>query len=585
MLIYLQAGNPYDKVMRSNKGGKLNLEPRKSFKIWSETVVGKSRMWNDENIETASVLRLVYGKFIEVWRQREAALTSSKLTSLLLSNASHEGMHPVSMLGQLLTVALTVRTPLNHIINYLEMALEGPLDDDTRESLVRSHSASRALVHVINDLLDLTRTQTGQPLFLQDPLDLSHTIDEAVAIHRFEAQRKGIAFEVIENPSGTPQTLLGDRGKIRQIVANVTANAVKHTHQGKVTVEWGELPKGTDDIAEASQDTIKIGIAISDTGVGIPELQLEDMFRTFEQVEAEMPDKQPGGNLGLGLAVVARIVSHLGGQLRVESKVGHGSKFTFVLHFRLPGPDNTPRRASTSSSTADNSSMTMGEEQQQHEAGQELGPHSRRNSGQLISQSGSGGSKGTSSSLRSARSRESKKSEIDSLVQAIGGDRALAKAETRTNRPGVIQIGDSGTPLRPVKVDETEVDVPHTGHVARPRVDRRQTTHDGPSAFAQTGFIRAPPRRMSSSGKVPNLSGTPSSSAQQAKPLRIMIVEDDAINRAILMKKLKKDFNHDVKSTVHGEDAVRLYSTDNNFDIILMDLQYVDCTPLWRHCR
>ena len=84
--------------MRSNKGGKLNLEPRKSFKIWSETVVGKSRMWNDENIETASVLRLVYGKFIEVWRQREAALTSSKLTSLLLSNASHEGMYSVFML-------------------------------------------------------------------------------------------------------------------------------------------------------------------------------------------------------------------------------------------------------------------------------------------------------------------------------------------------------------------------------------------------------------------------------------------------------------------------------------------------------
>lgn len=85
------AGNPYEKVMRSNQGMKRSLEPRKSFKIWSETVVGKSRGWSDENLETASVLRLVYGKFIEVWRQREAAVTSSRLTSLLLSNASHEG--------------------------------------------------------------------------------------------------------------------------------------------------------------------------------------------------------------------------------------------------------------------------------------------------------------------------------------------------------------------------------------------------------------------------------------------------------------------------------------------------------------
>lgn len=85
------AGNPYEKVIRGQQGKKGSLEPRKSFKIWSETVVGKSRGWSDENMETASVLRLVYGKFIEVWRQREAAVTSSRLTSLLLSNASHEG--------------------------------------------------------------------------------------------------------------------------------------------------------------------------------------------------------------------------------------------------------------------------------------------------------------------------------------------------------------------------------------------------------------------------------------------------------------------------------------------------------------
>ena len=177
-----------------------------------------------------------------------------------------------------------VRTPLNHIINYLEMALEGQLDDDTRESLVRSHSASRALVHVINDLLDLTRTETGKDMFLQDPLDLGEIIEEAVAIHRMEAQRRGVAFEIIENPSGTPQTLLGDRTKLRQIVANVAANAVKHTHDGKVTVEWGELSKEADDPGEASQDSIKIGIAVADTGYGsMPILAVARLIRTYSQ--------------------------------------------------------------------------------------------------------------------------------------------------------------------------------------------------------------------------------------------------------------------------------------------------------------
>ena len=85
-----QAGNPYDKILR--EGTSAILEPRKSFKLWSETVLGKSKGWTDEQLETASVLCLVYGKFIDVWRQKQTALRSNQLTTLLLSNASHEGV-------------------------------------------------------------------------------------------------------------------------------------------------------------------------------------------------------------------------------------------------------------------------------------------------------------------------------------------------------------------------------------------------------------------------------------------------------------------------------------------------------------
>jgi light-regulated signal transduction histidine kinase (bacteriophytochrome) len=125
------AGNPYEKFVKEGTEG--YLEPRKSFKTWTETIVGRCRDWTDEEIETASVLCLVYGKFIDVWRQKEAALQNSQLTKLLLANSAHE-----------------VRTPLNAIINYLEIALEGHLDQDTRDNLSRSHSASKSLVYVIN---------------------------------------------------------------------------------------------------------------------------------------------------------------------------------------------------------------------------------------------------------------------------------------------------------------------------------------------------------------------------------------------------------------------------------------------------
>ena len=105
------AGNPYDKVMRDNTKNKVShLEPRKSFKIWSETVVGRCKPWSDDNLETAAVLRLVYGKFIEVWRQKEAALTSSRLTTLLLSNASHEGKAFFSFLPSSCSIVMSMRT-------------------------------------------------------------------------------------------------------------------------------------------------------------------------------------------------------------------------------------------------------------------------------------------------------------------------------------------------------------------------------------------------------------------------------------------------------------------------------------------
>lgn len=110
---------------------------------------------------------------------------------------------------------------------------------------------------------DLTRTEKGNDLFLQDPFDISSTINEAIATHKIEAQRLGLSLDVVESPSGTPPTVLGDRGKIRQIITNVVANAVKHTTKGGILVEWGELVDGNiADASERRRDAIRIGISM-----------------------------------------------------------------------------------------------------------------------------------------------------------------------------------------------------------------------------------------------------------------------------------------------------------------------------------
>ncbi len=129
------------------------------------------------------------------------------MTSILLTNASHE-----------------VRTPLNHIINYLELALDGQLDSETRENLSRSHMASKSLLFTINDLLDLTRIESGNETAFNDPFDMRQCIAEATNIYRSEASRKGLDFRV-DNDNTPEMFVLGDSKKVRTVVANLVANA------------------------------------------------------------------------------------------------------------------------------------------------------------------------------------------------------------------------------------------------------------------------------------------------------------------------------------------------------------------------
>lgn len=106
------------------------------------------------------------------------------------------------------------------------MALDGPLDDETRENLTKSYSASKSLIHVINDLLDLTRAEEGNALFLQDPLDLHSVVEEAVYIYRDEAARNNIGFNVTCTTEKLPATFIGDRSRTKQIIANSQSSTV-----------------------------------------------------------------------------------------------------------------------------------------------------------------------------------------------------------------------------------------------------------------------------------------------------------------------------------------------------------------------
>ncbi|KAI0629850.1 hypothetical protein C8Q77DRAFT_1065052 [Trametes polyzona] len=463
--------------------GRNVLEPRRSFKTWSEMVAGRCRAWSDEHLETAGVLALVYGKFIEVWRQKENALQTTKLTNILLSNASHE-----------------VRTPLNHIINYLELAMNGPLDTETRENLSHSHAASKSLLFTINDLLDLTRLESGNETSFNEPFDLPQAIDDATQLYRNEARRRGLEF--ILSLQGCPKQVVGDSRKIRTVVANLTANALKYTTRGSISVlcRAFEEPTGLRDSGD-----LAVEIVVADTGCGIPSDKLEGIFREFEQVETTPRTHSPG--LGLGLAVVARIVEQLGGQLRVDSSLGKGSRFSFLL----PLTTDIPGKSLPWSSNSSRSSLVV-----THDAG-------------------------------------SRTSEIQDLVDALSAshmDNSVAVAgppqdnvssresPSRATSGGHVESSGSGTPLRPV--DEFDLDHP------LPVSERSYRIRHSPSA------------RSHSETSLPNL--------------RILVVEDNDINRMILAKRLSLD-GHTVVNTSNGQEGIEVVQSDRNFDCVLMDIQ------------
>ncbi len=589
------AGNPYEKFLREGTEG--YLEPRKSFRTWSETVVGKCREWTEEQIETAAVLCLVYGKFIEVWRQKEAALQNSELTKLLLANSAHE-----------------VRTPLNAIINYLEIALEGAIDQETRENLSRSHSASKSLIYVINDLLDLTKTEEGHDLIKDEVFDLPATVREATDSFTGDAKRKNIEYSVVEHP-GVPQFVVGDQRRVRQAISNVTANAIQHTSHGAVKIElW---------LANSHENRVDIDIVVQDTGAGMSAKKLDALFNDLEQIQTEsnegLQEKLAGnakaieekGNskrtLGLGLALVARIVRNMNGQLRLKSEEGKGSRFVIQLGFDLPKEEKNvavphdireanlgppPNQPSTPP-------VETGEVMLVNKSAQKPVPETpkeivHRKSTESVRSIGS---------MKSFKSGESARSDVDRLIEAIQEPLTVSTGASGDNdydgRPGSRgsgrRQGSSSSTRRPI----SGIARAHSASLTLSRSsDQVLQQREGPGLATvtdsktpirpirmpgetSTGSPKSeyPPRHSDLSTRTPArvLFDIPDKNAKVEPPdaerLHVLVAEDDPINSKIIKKRLEK-VGHEVFLTINGEECSSMYGERPAFfDVVLMDMQ------------
>ncbi|KAJ5465552.1 hypothetical protein N7530_009339 [Penicillium desertorum] len=563
------AGNPYE--IEKRKQTAAYLEPRESFTAWRETVLSQSREWTETDVETAAVLCLVYGKFIKVWRQKEAAMQNSQLTRLLLANSAHE-----------------VRTPLNAIVNYLEIALEGALDDETRESLVKSHSASKSLIYVINDLLDLTNAEKGQDLIKDESFDLEGTFKEAADMLSGDAKRKNISYTVSVHP-GIPESVLGDQRRVRQVISNVISNAIQHTTCGAVTAEMWR--SGTQTIP----GHVGVEMMVVDTGVGMSHDKLERLFHELEQVstddtyyaEEEEDAHSPLQKrvLGLGLALVARIVHNMHGQLFVRSEEGKGSRFKITLHFRLSdgtGMDGDVAGISPAGVDVPRTPTLSDKEFTLVSGAQESRDARRRSSESLRSGASSRSGKSHADRLISAMQEPPLKRSIsqDLDMRRLNLSSSPASASNNHTPPApppavnrslstpdphssLENITDSGVPMGALRMSR------HSGSLRSPE---SEATKEDKSYFPQVSST-AETSQTPSPGPASSAPPTTVPSTTEYGPFNVLVAEDDPINSKIIQKRLTK-LGHTVTLTSNGEACrVAFSSAPKSFDVVLMDIQ------------
>ena len=461
---------------------------------------------------------------LEVAKRRAEDAAETK--SAFLANMSHE-----------------IRTPLNAILGMTTLALQTRLTAEQQDYLRTVKSSSLALVAIVNDILDFSKIEARRLELELVEFELRETVGDTAKAIAIRAAEKGLELACDVGPD-VPELLLGDAGRLRQVLLNVLANAVKFTNEGEVVLRVS--------VENAAEPHVQLHFSVRDTGIGIPLDKQEQIFRAFTQADSSTTRRY--GGTGLGLAIALRLVELMGGRMWVESEIGRGSTFHFTAVFDRPAAPVTdfvshrPTALDGLRVLVVDDNATNRRILEEMLASWQMKPHAVSSAGTAME------------ALREASPTDARFHVVLSDCQMPHVDgftlaRQIKRDQRLRNTPVVLltSVGRAGDAERCRRLG---VDAFLTKPVKHSDLLDTLTRLFGVSTRGERG------RPM-----------TKTVAASPHHSLHILVAEDNEVNRTLVTTLLKKR-GHSVKAVENGRLAVQaIQAGARRFDVVVMDVQ------------